>query len=534
MRLDFTKFGAAAAVLALGIGFGAGVAEAQKSGGVLKFYHRGTPPSGSIHEEATNSTVSPYMGVFNNLIMFDQHKRTNSADTIVPDLATEWSWNGDGTKLTFKLRQGVKFHDGKPFTSKDVVCTWDLILGNGKAKLRKNPRKSWYTNLDSVTANGDHEVTFNLKRKQPAFPMLLASGYSPVYPCHVSPKDMRTNPIGTGPFKFVELKQNEYVKFSKNENYWKEGRPYLDGHEWTIIKSRSTRVLAFIAGKFDVTYNADITAPLRKDIKEQAPNAICDNLTTNVSTNLIVNQDSPPFDNAQIRKAMVLTIDRGAFIDILSGGEYVKSGALLPPPGGVWGMPPEVLAKVAGYSPDVAGNRAEARKIMEGLGYGPNNRLKVKVATRNIAIYRDPAVILIDHLKEIYIDGELDTVETSNWHAKVARKDYQVGLNLTGVGVDDPDAMFYENYACGSQRNYTGYCKQEMMDLFEKQSMMENGPERMKLVWEIDKRLQEDAARPIIYNGVESTCYQPYVKGFSPMANSLYNGWRLEDVWMDK
>jgi peptide/nickel transport system substrate-binding protein len=231
---------------------------------------------------------------------------------------------------------------------------------------------------------------------------------------------------------------------------------------------------------------------------------------------------------------MVLTIDRASFNKILGHGEFIMSGAMLPPPHGVWGMPPEVLKNVAGYHPDVAANRAEARKIMKSLGYGPDNRLKVKVATRNIAIYRDPAVLLIDHLKEIFIDGELDTVETSNWHAKVARKDYQVGLNLTGIGVDDPDAMFYENYACGSQRNYTGYCKEEMMKLFEKQSMMDNGPERMKLVYEIDKKLQEDAARPIIANNVRYNCFQPYVKGFKTQTNSLYNGWRFEDIYLDK
>ena len=95
---------------------------------------------------------------------------------------------------------------------------------------------------------------------------------------------------------------------------------------------------------------------------------------------------------------------------------------------------------------------------MEKFGYGPDKRLAVKVSERNIAIFRDPAVILIDQLKEIYIDGELDPIETANWFPKIYRKDYQIGLNLTGVGVDDPDAQFYENYACGSQRNYTGYC----------------------------------------------------------------------------
>lgn len=516
------------------VALGSQMALAQKSGGVLKIYHRGTPPSGSIHEEATNSTLSPYMPVFNNLIMYDQHKPTNSLDTIVPDLATSWEWKNDKSKLTFTLRSGVKWHDGKPFSAKDIKCTWDLLQGKSKAKLRKNPRKAWYKNLEKVTVDSDTQVTFHLKRRQPAFLTLLASGYSPVYPCHVAPKKMRTHPIGTGPFKFVALKQNESVKFIKNQDYWKKDRPYLDAIEYTIIKSRSTRVLAFIAGKFDMTFNSDVTIPLLKDVKSQAPNAVCQLRTTNVTTNLIVNQFKPPFDNADVRKAMVLSIDRAAFIKILGHGQFIQSGAMLPPPNGVWGMPPEFLKTVAGYNPDVKGNREEARKIMKGLGYGPDNKLTVKVSTRNIAIYRDAAVILIDHLKEIYIDAVLETVETSNWHAKVARKDYMIGLNLTGIGVDDPDAMFYENFSCGSQRNYTGYCKPEMEKLFDKQSMMDSGEERMKLVWEIDKRLQEDAARPMIFQGKSATCWQPYVKNFTTMTNSVYNGWRMEDVWLDK
>jgi peptide/nickel transport system substrate-binding protein len=511
-----------------------GSAIAMKSGGTLKAYHRGTPPSGSIHEEATNSTVSPYMGVYNNLIMYDQAVQRNSLDTIVPDLATEWSWNADKTKLTFKLREGVQWHDGKPFTAKDVQCTWNLVMGNSRPKLRKNPRKAWYKNLDKVTVDNDYQATFHLKRSQPAFIALLASGYSPVYPCHVPPKQMRIAPIGTGPFKFVELKQNEHVKFKKNENYWKKGKPHVDAIEWTIIKSRSTRVLAFVAGEFDLTFNVDVTIPLLKDVKQQAPHAVCQLTPTNVSTNLIVNRDKPPFDNADLRRAMVLTIDRQAFIDILSEGVNKTAGTLMPPPEGVWGMPPDFLKTVAGYGPDVNANREQARAIMRKLGYGPDNRLKIKVSTRNIAVYRDPAVILIDHLKEIYIDGELEPIETSNWHAKVARKDYVVGLNLTGSGVDDPDAHFYENYSCGSQRNYTGYCNPELEKLFEKQSMQSDVEARKKIVWEIDKILQEDAARPIIFHGTAATCWQPHVKGFTTMVNSVYNGWRMEDVWLDK
>src|SRR6476646_5750753 len=168
-------------------------AEEPKHGGILRIYHRDSPASASILEESTFSTNIPFMGVYNNLVLYDQHKPQNSIDTIVPELA-------------------------------------------------------------DVTTNGDNEATFNLKRPQPSFIALLASGYSPIYPCHVSTRDMRVKPIGTGPFKFVEFKQNESIKIARNPDYWKKGCPYLDGIEFTIIPNRSTAILAFIAGKFDMTF----------------------------------------------------------------------------------------------------------------------------------------------------------------------------------------------------------------------------------------------------------------------------------------
>src|SRR5712691_10788037 len=224
---------------------------AQKTGAVLKISHFDSPASMSLLEESTTAALRPMMGVFNNLVVYDQHVPQNSMRSIVPDLATGWSSNEEGTQLTFPLRRGVKWHDGKPFTAQDVRCTWDLLSGKASEKLRINPRKSWYGNLEEVTANGDYEVIFRLKRPQPAFLALLASGYSPIYPCHVPAREMRARPIGTGPFKFVEFKPNESIKVTRNADYWKPGRPYLDGIEYTIIKNLSTAILAFVAGKVD-------------------------------------------------------------------------------------------------------------------------------------------------------------------------------------------------------------------------------------------------------------------------------------------
>ena len=487
----------------------------------------------SIHEEALNSAQNPMMAVFNNLVVFKQDEPQNRLDTIVPDLATKWAWNADMTELTLRLRRGVSWHDGKPFTAADVKCPWDLILGNGKEKLRANPRKSWYRNLESISTSGD-TVTFHLKRPQPSFIALLASGYSPVYPCHVSPQSMRTHPIGTGPFKFVSYRPNESIKLVRNPQYWKQGRPYLDGIEWTIVPNRSTAVLGFTAGKFDVTFPFGITVPLMHNINKEAPQAVCALEPADQSTNLVVNRDAPPFDNPDIRRAMALTLDRKAFVNILAEGHGDIGGAMQPAPQGVWGMPTEMLRTLPGYDPDIAKNRAEARELMKKAGYGPDKRLAIKVSVRNTPPFRDPAIILIDQLREIFIDAELETVETANWFPKVYRKDFKVGLNLTGAGVDDPDAQFYENYACGSDRNYTGYCNPEIEKLFEQQSMERDQEKRRHLVWEIDRKLQQDGARPILFHNRFATCWQPQVKGLTIMSNSMFNGWRMEDVWLDR
>ncbi len=201
------------------------IAQAQqpKSGGILKMYQRENPPSMSIHEEATYSVNVSSMPIFSNLVIYDQHKAQNSVETIVPELATSWSWSADGKALTFKLREGVKWHDGKPFTAADVKCTFEMLSGKSQNRFRKNPRKDWFVNVTDVTPKGDFEVTFNLSRPQPALLAMLASGYTPIYACHVTAAAQRTNPIGTGPFKFVELKQNESIKLRQESGLLEEG-----------------------------------------------------------------------------------------------------------------------------------------------------------------------------------------------------------------------------------------------------------------------------------------------------------------------
>ncbi|HVD78523.1 MAG TPA: ABC transporter substrate-binding protein, partial [Vicinamibacteria bacterium] len=148
-----------------------------KPGGILRMVLREDLPQGfSIHETATNSVTWPSMPCYSNLVVYDQTKRLGRMETIVPELAEKWSWQDNYRNLVFFLRKDVKWHDGQPFTSKDVKFTFDTVreAADAPAKLRINPRKEWYANVDAVEAPDAHTVVFRLKRPQPSLVAMLA------------------------------------------------------------------------------------------------------------------------------------------------------------------------------------------------------------------------------------------------------------------------------------------------------------------------------------------------------------------------
>ena len=263
------------------------------------------------------------------------------------------------------------------------------------------------------------------------------------------------------------------------------------------------------------------------------PQAVCEMPPEGVSRTLAINHRVAPFDKRELRRAMTLSLDRKAFIDIITAGNGDIGGVMQPLPEGIWGMPPEILRALPGYLPDVQKSRTEARQIMEQLGYGPGNRLKVKVMTRDVPSFRNPAVLLIDQLKEAYIDGDLEPVDTTNFFPRMVRRDFSVALSA-GAGGNDPDQGLYTTYVCNAENNRMGYCNPEVDEATDRQSREADQERRKRLVWEIERKLAEDGAQPALYYNREATCRQPYVKGLTIIVNSIYNGWRMEDVWLDK
>ncbi len=505
-----------------------------KYGGVLNATQSDLPPSLSIHEEATVAAVWPMMPCYNNLVLFDPLKKQESVNTIIGELAERWAWQDGGRTLVFTLRKGVKWHDGQPFTSNDVKYTFDVVreAPGAPAKLRVNPRKLWYETIASIDTPDAETVVFHLKRPQPSLILMLAAGYSPIYPAHVPPAELRQKCMGTGPFRFKEYRPGEYVELVKNPDYFIKGRPYLDGIRYVIIRERGTRYAGIQAGRQDVSYPLEVAKTIAESVKNAVPSIVLVETSTNLNDNLLLNFKRPIFQDARIRRAVNLAIDRKGYVEAGRQGAAVLGGVMLPKPYGVWGLSEKELAKLPGMG-DPGRNKAEAKQLLAQAGYGASKPLKLSVSTRASSFYVDLASFIIDQLKQVGIEASLEQVEMGIWHAKLTRREYEMAVNNTGMGPDDPDANLYENFKCGSPRNYSDYCNPEVDRLIDEQSQTLDLAKRLQRVHDLDLRLQLEGARILLGWAKEYYLMWPYVKNLVPH-QSAYNYGRMQEVWLDK
>ena len=376
---------------------------------------------------------------------------------IVPDLATEWAWSDDGTRAHLQAarrrevarRQAVhqrrrEMHLGHADRRRGSEAAQEsaqvVVVQPQGGDVERRPR-GHLPSRPAAALGADHA-----RRRLLAGLSLPRAGRADAHQAD------RHRPVQ------VRRAQAERIDQAGAQPRLLEAGPALSRRASSsrIIANRATSLLAFTAGKFDLTFTAEIAAPLLKDLKAQAPKAICEMLPTNTQANLLVNRDKPPFDNAQIRTAMVLAIDRKAFIDIIEPGhqhDRRHHAAAAGRPLGHAGGDPGHRCRATAPTSRRAAPRAARSWTSSATAPTSRSRSRSRPATsRPIAIQ---AVILIDHLKQVYIQGELEPLDTAVWYNRMARKDYTVGLNVQGVGIDDPDVVFYETFSCGSERNYT-------------------------------------------------------------------------------
>jgi peptide/nickel transport system substrate-binding protein len=505
-----------------------------KRGGILNSVLTEDPPGLLVHESATISNVWPMSPCYSNLVIFDPLKPLDSAETVIPELAEKWSWQDNYRNLVFFLRRNVKWHDGRPFTAADVKYTFDAVreAPDSVGKLRTSARKDWYANVEAIEAPEPHTVVFRLKRPQPSLLLMFASGYSPVFPAHVPVADLRQRCVGTGPFRQKEYLRGQLIELERNPSYFVPDRPYLDGIRYTIIRERGTRLAALQAGRIDAFLPLEMTKAMADAARAQAPSLVITEVGQNGSDNVILNHKRAPFDNPAVRQAVNLALDRNAYVRSVRQNGAVTGAALMPKPLGFWGLPDPELRTLAGYR-DPAKDKAEAKRLLASAGHGPDKPLRVDLVTRTLPIYLDLASFVVDQLRLIGIEATLKQLDTAAWFPALSRRDFQIGANLTAGGFDDPDAYLFENYKCGSPRNYTDYCSEEMDRLIDQQSQELDRARRLKLVADIQRKLEADVARPMLGWRKEYFARWPHAKNLVPH-NALYNYGRMQEVWLDK
>ncbi len=225
-------------------------------------------------------------------------------------------------------------------------------------------------------------------------------------------------------------------------------------------------------------------------------------------------------------------MDRHAYVKGVRYNGAVVGAALMPKPWGSWGLLDKDLKALPGYR-DPAVDKAEAKRLLAQAGAGPAKPLRLELTTRAIAIYVDLASFVADQLRQVGVEATVKQLDTAQYFPALARREFVIGANLTAGAFDDPDAYLFENYKCGTARNYTDYCNEAMDRLIDEQSEELDRDKRLKRVWEIQRKLEADVARPMLGWRTEYFTRWPYVKNLVPH-NSLYNYSRMQEVWLDR
>jgi peptide/nickel transport system substrate-binding protein len=257
-----------------------------------------------------------------------------------------------------------------------------------------------------------------LKQPQPGFLTLLASGQSPVFPAHVPIAEHRTRCVGTGPFKLKEWRRNEFIDYVRNPDYLVAGRPYLDGLRYVVIAERGTRAAALQAGRLDTANPGDMTRNIADQLKAAVPSMVIQEVGSGVVDNILMNHSKPPFNDAKLRHAVSLALDRPGFIKSVAHGSGVIGGAMAPPPIGGWGITQQDLVGIHGKPEE---GKTRARKLLTELGYGPSKPLKVDAVTRTLAAYVDLSSWVISELKQVGIDVTVKQLDAVQWYAATTR-----------------------------------------------------------------------------------------------------------------
>jgi peptide/nickel transport system substrate-binding protein len=493
-------------------------------GGTLTMWIGADPPNFDVHQNSTHVTQHVTAPCYNNLVQYDPL----SPNRIIPDLAERWEVTPDGMRYTFHLVQGVKFHDGQPFTSADVKVSLDRIRQPpaGVVSLRREAFEA----VDDILAPDLSTVIVVLKQPNASLLAQLAGGHMAIYPRHVLDKegDMKRTIVGTGPFKLKKYSRGLSIELERNPDYFVQGRPYLDGMTIFIIPDPNSAYAAFRTGRLLMLRLLEVS--LGKRLEQELGAKVVLQRTAGYRFRAFhMNVSRRPWDDIRVRQAVSLAIDRQASIRVVSDGEGVVGGCM--PPTSTWGLAKEELQSVPGYGPDIEANRVRGRQLLAQAGFPEG--FKTSMLTRLRPSAERLAVFLRDQLAKIGIEASLDVQENASAYDAMHRKVFDTAPWEAAFAVADPDSVFSEFFVCKAVRNYASLCLPDVDELFRQQSQTLNPRERQKLVHEMERRVLHSHGCLLLHWGNYLTAHWPQVRNWIQHP-SLYNNQRMQDVWLAK
>jgi peptide/nickel transport system substrate-binding protein len=512
---------------ALALSFGVAEAQSPKKGGTLRFAVSAEPPNYDCHANSSFAFIHPIRPHYSTLLKFD----APNYPKIVGDLATSWDVSKDGLTYTFKLRQNVKFHDGSAFTSEDVKATYDRIVNPPQGVV--SLRRAAYSDIKAIETPDPHTVVFRLSAPNASMLANFASPWDCIYSAaklKADPKWPEKNILGTGPFRMVEHAAGSHWVGERFNDYYEEGKPYLDGFRAFFIVNSAARINALQAGEVLTEFRGHAPADRDRLVK-----ALGDKVEVQESPwvcNLVVsfNTERKPFNDARVRRALSLAIDRWKGAEALSRIALVRDVGGLLRPGYDMATPNEELVKLPGFGKDIAAARAEARKLLQEAGV-PN--LRFKLTNRNVNMpYTPVGVYLINEWRQIGLTVEHEQLETRLYTAALRGGNYDAGLDFNCDFMDEPNLQLIKYISADkSSINYGRYNDRKLDELYAKQSAATDPAERVKLIREFERHaLQEAYTIPTIWWHRIIVSWKQ-LRGWD-ITPSHYLNQDLADVWL--
>ncbi len=430
------------------------------------------------------------------LAVFSRLTQQDAQLQVKPDLATSWESTPDLKSWTFHLREGVTFHDGKPFTADDVLFSYKRLQDKEVGSvLRAN-----LSIVDKITALDPHTVRFDLSIPYADLPAVVA-GYQAMIVSEAAMATLTTKPVGTGPFKFVEYRPGDQMTLEKNPNYFIAGLPKLDRAIYRIIPEYTTAVAGLDSGAIDVVYDLP---PEQADRLKRSSVATVMEVASGTWQGIVMHNKMKPFDDPRVRRAMLKLIDKPALTNIATFGHGTPTVTPIPPTH-------PYFRKDISLAADVPG----AKKLLAEAGLAAGFTIEMYVPSADPGLER-LATAFRDAAKQANITVELRVTPQDKFFAEMEGK---VPLNVdTFFGRTTPDLMLFPWYDSSGSWNNTlwHYDNPEVDKLLQAARVTSDKAEQARLYGQFQQIIAEDGPGSVVYVKNFACGVSKKVSGFAP------------------